>query len=77
MKILFNCPLPFALAHGGVAIQIQQTMAALSDVGLTVEPVRWWDENQTGDIIHYFGRMPADHIRFAHQKTFGWSWPNC
>jgi len=33
-----------------------------------VEPVRWWDETQAGDLVHYFGRMPADHIRFAHKK---------
>ena len=70
MKILVNCPLPFALAHGGQAIQIQQTIAALEANGVTVEPMRWWDEAQTGDLILYFGRMPADQIRFAHQKGF-------
>jgi glycosyltransferase involved in cell wall biosynthesis len=68
VKVLFNCSLPFALAHGGQAIQIQQTIAALQGIGVAVEPLRWWDENQTGDLIHYFGRMPADQIRFAHQK---------
>jgi glycosyltransferase involved in cell wall biosynthesis len=68
VKILVNCTFPFALAHGGMAIQIQQTMAALSGIGLTVEPMRWWDETQTGDLIHYFGHMPADHILFAQQK---------
>ena len=68
MKILINCSLPFALAHGGQAIQIQRTMAALGEIGLAVEPLRWWDEHQTGDLILYFGRMPAEHIRFARQK---------
>jgi glycosyltransferase involved in cell wall biosynthesis len=68
MKILTNCVMPFSLAHGGQAIQIQQTMAALQGLGLEVEPIRWWDESQTGDVIHYFGRMPADQIRFAHAK---------
>ena len=68
MKVLFDCTLPFALAHGGQAIQIQQTMAALPGAGVVVEPLRWWDENQKGDLIHYFGRMPAELIRFAHQK---------
>jgi glycosyltransferase involved in cell wall biosynthesis len=68
MKILIHCPLPFALAHGGQAIQIQQTIAALEANGVQVEPVRWWDENQTADLIHYFGRMPADHVRLAQQK---------
>jgi glycosyltransferase involved in cell wall biosynthesis len=70
VKILVNCPLPFALAHGGQAIQIQQTMAALTRIGVNVEPLQWWNEHQTGDIIHYFGRMPADQIHFAHQKGF-------
>jgi len=68
VKILVNCTLPFALAHGGQAIQIQRTMAALTEIGVAVEPLRWWDEAQTGDLIHYFGRMPADQIHFAHQK---------
>lgn len=68
MKILFNCSLPFGLAHGGQAIQIQQTMAALQGIGVEVEPLRWWDETQRGDLIHFFGRMSADQIRFAHQK---------
>ena len=69
MKILVNCPLPFALAHGGHLIQIQRTLAALEASGVQVEPVRWWDEKQTGDLIHYFGRMPAGHVKFAHQKN--------
>jgi len=68
VKILVNCTLPFALAHGGQAIQILRTMSALAEIGVTVEPLRWWDETQTGDLIHYFGLMPADQIRFAHQK---------
>jgi glycosyltransferase involved in cell wall biosynthesis len=68
MKILINCPLPVALAHGGWHIQIQQTTAALQSLGLQVEFVRWWDETQTADLIHYFGRMPAEHIKLAHQK---------
>ena len=41
MKILFDCSLPFALAHGGWSVQIQQTQAALLALGLEVEPVRW------------------------------------
>jgi glycosyltransferase involved in cell wall biosynthesis len=68
MKILINCPLPFALAHGGQQIQVQRTLAALQANDVQVEPVRWWDENQTADLIHYFGRMPAEHIKLAHQK---------
>lgn len=70
MKVLLNCGLPFSLAHGGHAIQIQQTQLALQGLGVEVEPMRWWDETQTGDVIHYFcGRMPPDQIRWAHQKN--------
>ena len=68
VKVLFNCCLPFSLAHGGQAIQILQTMDALQKIGVEVEPMRWWDPHQTGDLIHYHGRMAPDQIRFAHQK---------
>jgi len=69
MKILFNCSLPFGLAHGGQAIQLHQTMAALTAIGVEVEPLRWWDENQTGDIIQWAGMIPLEIIHFAHQKN--------
>lgn len=68
MKVLFDHCLPFALAHGGAQIQIESTMSALKAAGVEVEHLRWWDENQRGDILHYFGRLPADHIEMAHQK---------
>ncbi|HTB85063.1 MAG TPA: glycosyltransferase family 4 protein [Candidatus Sulfotelmatobacter sp.] len=68
MKILFHCSLPFSLAHGGQAVQIQRTMAALAEIGVDVEPLRWWDEKQEGDLIHYVGIMPVDQINFARQK---------
>jgi glycosyltransferase involved in cell wall biosynthesis len=68
MKVLFNCIMPFSLAHGGQQIQVERTMEALLANGVEVEPLRWWDDKQTGDLIHYFGRMPFDHIDFAHQK---------
>ena len=68
MKVLFNCPIAFSLAHGGAQIQIEQTQAALQANGVEAEPLRWWDAAQCGDVIHNFGRMPADHIRLAHQK---------
>ena len=68
MKILFNCNVPFALAHGGQQIQIERTRAALQSLGLQVEPLRWWDHEQTGEVIHYFGRIPAVQVELAHQK---------
>ena len=68
MKVLAHCPLPFALAHGGQQVQIERTLAALQAAGVEVEPVRWWDAAQAGDFVHFFGRMPAEHIRLAQQK---------
>ena len=68
MKIIIHCNVPFSLAHGGQQIQIERTLAALRENGVEAEPLRWWDDRQTGDIIHYFGRMPSGHIRLAQQK---------
>ena len=68
MKILINASLPFALAHGGAQIQIEQTLAGLLSVGVEAEPLRWWDDRQRGDLIHYFGVPPPDHIRHAKDK---------
>ena len=68
MKVLFDHPSPFLLAHGGFQTQIEQTKAALEEIGIEVEWLRWWDDAQTGDVIHYFGRPLAGYIRFAHQK---------
>src|SRR5437868_5973346 len=68
MKVLFDCPVPFSLAHGGHQIQIEQTQAALEMIGLTIEPLRWWDSNQTGEILHYFGRTPLHLLNSARQK---------
>jgi glycosyltransferase involved in cell wall biosynthesis len=68
MKILFDHHTPFAYAHGGAQIQIEQTKLALEKCGVEVEMLRWWDDAQRGDIVHYFGRAPAFHIHCAHQK---------
>jgi glycosyltransferase involved in cell wall biosynthesis len=68
MRVLLSCHVPFSLAHGGAQIQIEQTRAALEQIGVEVEPLRWWDERQTGDVLHHFGRMPPGLIRLAQQK---------
>jgi len=68
MKLLIDHPWPFALAHGGLQTQIEQTRAALERKGIEVEYVRWWDDRQTGDLIHYFGRPSAEYITFAQAK---------
>jgi glycosyltransferase involved in cell wall biosynthesis len=68
MKVLFDHHLPFLLAHGGVQIQIERTKAALEGAGVEVECLRWWDDKQRGDVIHFWGRPSADYIRFTHGR---------
>ncbi len=54
--------------HGGMQIQIEQTKAALEKIGVNVEYLRWWDETQTGEILHFFGRTPTALVRAAQAK---------
>ncbi|HSH92606.1 MAG TPA: glycosyltransferase family 4 protein [Roseimicrobium sp.] len=68
MRVLFDHPLPFSLAHGGLAIQIRQTRDALAAVGVEADWMRWWDESQAANVIHYFGRPDPAYIDFAHRK---------
>lgn len=68
MKVLMHCHTPFMLAHGGAQIQIEQTKAALEKIGLDVEFFRWYDGNQTGDVLHFIGRMPTSLVRLAQAK---------
>ena len=68
MKVILNCHVPFSLAHGGAQIQIEQTQAGLEKIGVEVEPLRWWDDKQTGDVLHHFGRIPTSLLRLARQK---------
>lgn len=68
MRVLFDHSTPFSLAHGGLQIQIEQTATALRAVGVAVEFMRWWDDRQDGDIIHYFGRPTEAYMGLARQK---------
>ncbi len=68
MRILFDHSLPFALAHGGFETQITRTMEALQRRGYDVDFVRWWDQGQPSDIIHFFGRPSPTYVRFAQAK---------
>ncbi|MGD0262791.1 MAG: glycosyltransferase [Verrucomicrobiota bacterium] len=68
MTILFDHPEPALLVHGGMLIQIRQTKAALEALGCQVDYLRWWDETQRADILHYFGRMPPHLLRLAQAK---------
>lgn len=68
MKVLFDHPNPFLLAHGGFQTQIEQTKKALEASGVEVEWLRWWDNKQKGNLIHYFGRAHPSYIRQAQGK---------
>jgi glycosyltransferase involved in cell wall biosynthesis len=65
MKILFDHPLPFALAHGGAQIQIEQTKIALEKIGVEAEFLRWWDGAQSGDLIHFFSVPSSEFLQHA------------
>jgi glycosyltransferase involved in cell wall biosynthesis len=68
MKVLFNYGAAFSLEHGGAQIQLEETMRALNVIGVTAEPLRWWDDQQRGDILHHLVRPPASLVRAALQK---------
>jgi glycosyltransferase involved in cell wall biosynthesis len=68
VKILFDHSSPFLLAHGGVQVQIEQTKAALARAGIEVDFLRWWNDAQLADVIHYFGSIPHQYLDLARQK---------
>ncbi|CAN5376648.1 hypothetical protein BH20VER3_BH20VER3_02600 [soil metagenome] len=70
MKVLFSCGLPFFLAHGGAQTLTEELMLGLQGLGVEVEPARWWDEDQKGDILHFIGRPSTLNVRLAHKKGF-------
>jgi hypothetical protein len=69
MKVLFHHLTPFTLPPDREQLQILRTRAALEQLGVEVEFLRWWDGNQTGDLIHFFGRIPFNLLELAHQKN--------
>ncbi len=68
MKVILDHPNPFLLTHGGFQIQIEQTYEALRRAGVAVDYLRWWDDRQPADIIHYFGRPSIAYVQQAHAK---------
>jgi glycosyltransferase involved in cell wall biosynthesis len=68
MKVLFYQLKPFLLTHGGLQTQVLQTRDALGKLGIEADFLRWWDPDQAGDILHFFGRMPTPLLQLAQQK---------
>jgi glycosyltransferase involved in cell wall biosynthesis len=68
MRVIFSHNLPFSLAHGGMQTLIESLMRELTLLGIEVEPERWWDPNQTCDIMHFVQRPNPGNVRLAKQK---------
>jgi len=68
MKLLLDHHEPFSLARGGYQIQIEETSRALREIGVDVEYLRWWDSDQKGDVLHFFGIPPLHTVERAQGK---------
>jgi glycosyltransferase involved in cell wall biosynthesis len=68
MKILFDHHSPFLLAHGGFQHQILETKNALEARGLDVQFMRWWEEREQVDLIHFFGLPSSAYLQRARAK---------
>jgi glycosyltransferase involved in cell wall biosynthesis len=68
MRVLFYHLTPFALAHGGLQTQILQTRDALQKLGVETDFLRWWDQGQAGDILHFFGRVGVSTLQLAQAR---------
>jgi glycosyltransferase involved in cell wall biosynthesis len=68
MRVLFYHLTPFALAHGGLQTQILQTRDALQKLGVETDFLRWWDQGQAGDILHFFGRIGVSTLQLAQAR---------
>lgn len=45
-------------------------MREISRLGVEVEPARWWDDRQRGDIIHFMNRPTGTLVEGARNKGF-------
>ena len=68
MKVILSHNTPFSLAHGGMQTFIESLMRELPLLGIEVEPERWWDPNQTCDIMHFVQRPYQGNIQLARLK---------
>lgn len=70
MKVLFYCINPFFLAHGGTQTLLESLMREIRELGVEIEPARWWDASQTGDILHFMNRPTLTLVSGAQTKGF-------
>ncbi|RZK10769.1 MAG: glycosyltransferase [Flavobacterium sp.] len=55
MKVLLFDTTQSYLSPGGKQVHAQKLFENLPKVGVEVEYARWWDPNQSFDIVHFFG----------------------
>jgi len=68
MKVALDCHVPFFLAHGGMQIQVEQTLRSLREIGVEATPLPWWEESFSPQIIHFFGKPSLSYAGWARQK---------
>ena len=62
MKVLLDVDHSFAWAHGGVQTIAENLLRLLPQFGVEVEPLRWWDAKQNGDLLHTFYMPRGVHL---------------
>ncbi|OVE74984.1 hypothetical protein BVX97_05980 [bacterium E08(2017)] len=70
MKVIFSHIIPFSLGDGGVRTLVTSIQNELLAIGINVENEKWWDTEQKGDILHFFGRPQSSHILFAKRAGY-------
>lgn len=54
MRVLLSASPPYAWAHGGVHVLVENLRRALTELGVEIDNLRWWDEDQRGDVLLAF-----------------------
>lgn len=68
LKVLFDVQFPYAwVPGGGVQVHVNQLMNALNSLGVETQPLNWWDENQSGDVVSTFN-WPTGKYLFAKKR---------
>ncbi len=69
MKVLLHQFVPMATPMSQPQRLMIGLRAALISEGVDADFFRWYDGDQTGDIMHFWGRIPSGLVRLAHQKN--------
>jgi len=69
MKVLIDNDHSFAYAHGGIQELINNLLIIAPKFGIEVEPLRWWDSEQHGDIVHFFYKPNIPYLSLIKSKS--------